>query len=73
MKREYSKPTIYVEPMIMDTPIALGCTADKEDMKALVTLGYFTQNEACSFNINDIDWGDDTICYHGNVQTAFYS
>lgn len=73
MKKEYSKPAIYVEPMVMDTPIALGCTADKADMLALQKFGYFNGEYSCVSNVDTIQWGNDTICYHSNIQTAFLS
>lgn len=74
MKKSYSKPTIYVEKLQLDTPIAANCVANKEDMQALIALGYFA-DENCTIQQDAIQWGSsgDTICYHTNVQTAFLS
>lgn len=72
MKKPYSKPQIAVEALQLDQPIAAGCIADKEDMKSLTGLGYFG-DESCTIRVDQIEWGDDTICYHSNVQIAFLS
>ena len=61
MKKPYVKPIITVERLMIDQPMAVGCTADFDDMRSLIEMGYFTAE------------GYDTICYHGNVQTAFTS
>ena len=75
MKKPYSKPTITVGAIQLDQPIAVGCTADFDDMRSLLELGYFTDERNCTFKISDDgslpDY--DTICYHSNVQTAFTS
>lgn len=73
MKKPYSKPTITVGAIQLDQPIAAGCTADFDDMRALLDLGYFADS-ACSIQFGDGTLpGYDTICYHSNVQTAFTS
>lgn len=75
MKKPYSKPTITVGAIQLDQPIAAGCTADFDDMQSLIELGYFTAEGSCTFSIpgeGPIE-GNDTICYHSNVQTAFTS
>lgn len=75
MKKPYSKPTITVGPIQLDQPIAAGCTADFDDMKSLIELGYFTMEGNCRIPIpgeGPIP-GFDTICYHSNVQVAFTS
>lgn len=73
MKKPYSKPMICVEELQLDSPIAANCVADKDDMNSLIELGYFNDEHNCQRNVDVIDWGDDTICYHSNVQTAFLS
>lgn len=73
MKKPYSKPMICVEELQLDSPIAANCIADKEDMNSLIEMGYFNGEHNCQINVDAIDWGDDTICYHSNVQTAFLS
>lgn len=74
MKQIYSKPKISVEVLTLDHPIAANCTADKDDVLSLMEFGYFTEAQQCSTNFNnDMEWGNDTVCYHTNVQTAFLS
>lgn len=74
MKKTYSKPTIIVEKLQIDQPVANNCTADLDDMNSLLTLGYFTAEKNCSIQIGEGTLpGFDTICYHSNVQTAFTS
>ena len=75
MKKPYSKPTITVGAIQLDQPIAVGCTADFDDMRSLLELGYFTAEGACANPIPGEGpiQGWDTICYHSNVQTAFTS
>ena len=73
MKKPYSKPTITVGAIQLDQPIAAGCTADFDDMRDLIELGYFADS-SCSIPVRDVPLpGYDTICYHSNVQTAFTS
>ena len=75
MKKPYSKPTITVGPIQLDQPIAAGCTADFDDMKSLIELGYFTMESNCLIPIPGEGpiQGFETICYHSNVQVAFTS
>ena len=73
MKKPYSKPTITVGAIQLDQPIAAGCTADFDDMRALIGLGYFTAERNCQEPGDGSLPGYDTICYHSNVQTAFTS
>ena len=75
MKKPYSKPTITVGAIQLDQPIAAGCTADFDDMRSLLELGYFTAEGACAIPIPGEGpiQGSDTICYHSNIQTAFTS
>lgn len=75
MKKPYSKPTITVGAIQLDQPIAAGCTADFDDMRALIELGYFTVEGNCSWPVvgDGALPGFDTICYHSNVQVAFTS
>ncbi|MDD5969834.1 MAG: hypothetical protein PUC17_10250 [Anaerostipes sp.] len=73
MKRVYEKPMISVEVLELDAPIAANCQADKDDMNSLMELGYFNGEHTCGLDVDAIDWGDDTICYHSNVIKAFTS
>lgn len=75
MKKPYSKPTIVIEAFQLDQPIAAGCTADYDDMRDLLTFGYFTEERVCEIKVPGEGpiQGYDTICYHGNVQVAFTS
>ena len=73
MKRVYEKPEISVEVLELDAPVAENCLADKEDMNSLMEFGYFDDKHKCGINVDTIDWGDDTICYHSNVINAFTS
>lgn len=73
MKKPYSKPTITVEAIQLDRPIAAGCTANRDDMNSLIELGYFADS-TCGILVGDGTLPDyDTICYHSNVLTAFTS
>lgn len=76
MKQPYSKPIIATGEFRLDLPIAYGCTAKKDDILGLMDLGYFTSDRSCSLILGEGPVGlpgYDTICYHGNVQTAFLS
>lgn len=77
MKKTYSKPTIIVGAIQLDQPIAAGCTADFDDMRSMIEMGYFTAEGACGIQVPGNGpipgQGGDTICYHSNVQTAFTS
>lgn len=74
MKKPYIKPMITVERLMIDQPMAVGCVADFDDIKSLMDLGYFGDQETCGivFDENKPN-GYDTVCYHSNVQTAFTS
>ena len=77
MKKPYVKPMITVERLMIDQPMAVGCTADFDDMRSLIEMGYFTAEGACGIQVPGDGpipgQGWDTICYHSNVQTAFTS
>lgn len=73
MKKPYSKPTITVGAIQLDQPIAAGCTADFDDMRSLIELGYFADTCSIPFSDGTLLPGYDTICYHSNIQTAFTS
>ena len=73
MKKAYTKPSIYVEPIKLDSPIAANCIADRSDMDAVMSFGYFNETYNCWLIENEVEWGNSTICYHSNVQTAFLS
>lgn len=71
MKQPYSKPTIATGEIRLDQPVALDCIADFDDMRDLITLGYFGE---CDIPFIDGMLPEyDTICYHSNVQKAFLS
>lgn len=83
MKKAYVKPEIAVENIFLDQPIAQNCLTSREDMKALEDMGYF--GDGCTIFVDGegridmngnrvIDDGEvDTVCYHSNVQQAWYS
>ncbi len=76
MKREYSKPTIHVESLALDMPIATSC-AESNEYGDLNAQGWFNPFDECTLDAKD--WlGDiadlgDTICYHTSVKNAFTS
>lgn len=79
MKQPYMKPMIAVEELTLDRPIAQNCTADRDDMNSLMDMGYFNDKYTCDIKTIDSQGsivdspGLDTVCYHSNVQTAFFS
>ena len=84
MKKVYNKPLISVEALTLDQPIAVNCTADYDDIAAMMEFGYFTEKRQCTIRLlptegfdydgdGTPDTAHDTICYHSNVQTAFLS
>jgi hypothetical protein len=76
MKRAYSKPSLYVEPIKLDMPIAGNCIAERADIEALMTFGYFNEEHSCGLKIEEVEkvkWGDNTYCYHSNIQMVFLS
>lgn len=74
MKKPYVKPMITVERLMIDQPMAVGCTADFDDMRSLIELGYFTTEGGCRTPVGEGTLpGYDTICYHSNIQMAFTS
>lgn len=76
MKREYSRPSIHVESMKLDTVIAAtNCTVEKADMMALQRWGYFAPDLGCGIYVENLrmGYGYDTVCYHSNVRTVLSS
>jgi len=76
MKKVYCKPQVSIESFVMDQPIAANCIADFDDVQSLVDLGYFGDNDRgikCGAIFDEVEWGNDTVCYHSNVRTAFLS
>lgn len=74
MKKAYSMPTITVEELQLDKPVASGCEADDQDMRNLIGFGYFSTD--CQYDVDDPKHKaelNDTICYHSNVIKAFMS
>lgn len=79
MKREYSKPTIHVEVISLDMPVAQSCDS-YSDTPELKAQGWFIsgKDSNCSFDMgNDSGSGifraGDTLCYHSNVSNPFSS
>lgn len=71
MKREYSKPTIHVEEVSMDMPVAASCS-QYVDLPDLKVQGWFAGG--CMLNYNDDNSSsNDTICYHSHSKMAFSS
>lgn len=67
---------IAVEELTLDRPIASNCVANRDDVEALIGFGYFMETMNCVSHIDEnggFGIGEDTVCYHSNVQTAFYS
>ena len=80
MKREYSKPTIHVEVMSMDMPIAGACQSSYDETPELKAQGWFLDSNNCMIilgnNSENKDYyvsGGDTLCYHSHVRTTFSS
>ena len=79
-KREYSKPTIHVEVMCMDMPVASACQSYGESPE-LQAQGWFAGNSGtCSFFFDDSNYNGgilsemgDAICYHSHVKTTLTS
>ena len=78
MKREYSKPTIHVEVMSLDMPVAAACDTCSESPELKIQ-GWFA-GDGCIFRF-DHEEGDlgfinevgDTVCYHSHVGTTLQS
>lgn len=83
MKREYRKPTIHVEVLSLDTPVAGSCTASYSlEFPEFSAQGWFVGNEMCSFSLDDrdadsvvqkVDEYGNTVCYHSHTRTVFQS
>lgn len=82
MKRQYSKPTIHVEVMSMDMPVASACQATFDESPELRAQGWFVGgDDKCRFilgnNFNKDNGyyssGADTLCYHSHAKTTFSS
>ena len=78
MKREYSRPTIQVEVISLDMPIAAACQAHYESPE-LQAQGWFV-GDACVFDFDNTKGDDrflqgvgDTVCYHSHAKTTFAS
>ena len=61
MKKAYTKPSIYVEPIKLDSPIAANCITDRADMDAVMSFGYF--NETHNFFVARASDGGDSRLY----------
>lgn len=84
MKREYSKPTIHVETMSMDMPVANACDRTFGlEFPELNEQGWFVGDQNCGNDYNyfggenggvlEMDQYGDTLCYHSHTQTVFQS
>jgi len=78
MKKNYSKPQIIVEAFTMDQPVARDCVAKYEDIESLIAMGLFGEQDIgtvkkCGMIYDEAMWGNDTVCYHSNVNRAFLS
>jgi hypothetical protein len=78
MKREYSKPTIHVEVMSLDMPVAAACDTYSESPELKIQ-GWFA-SDGCIFRFDGengdlgyIDSVGDTVCYHSHVRTTLQS
>lgn len=76
-KLPYEKPSVYVEELMLDRPIATNCfdgldeAAYKADMEYLLDRNYF-ESGGCSRPFKDGE-SHDTICYHSYTVFAFTS
>lgn len=77
-KLPYEKPSVYVEELMLDRPIATNCfdgpneAAYKADMEYLLSRNYFGSGDGCSRPFVDGE-SHDTICYHSYTVFAFTS
>lgn len=72
MKREYSKPTIHVEEVSMDMPVATSCS-QYVDLPDLKVQGWFAGGCMLNYNDDNSSSSNDTICYHSHSKMAFSS
>lgn len=85
MKREYSKPTIHVEILALDMPVAGSCGAQSgyTEYGELIEQGWlFVSKDSCAGTGDGLYFGDaedemaeigDTLCYHSAVTTIIAS
>jgi hypothetical protein len=83
MKKEYKKPTIHVEVLSLDTPVAGACAASYGlEFPEFSAQGWFDGDELCDFVLNDadadsvvqkVDNNGNTVCYHSHTRTVFQS
>lgn len=75
-KLPYEKPSVYVEELMLDRPIATNCfdgpneAAYKADMEYFLSQNYF--DVGCTKTFID-GASHDTICYHSYTVFAFTS
>lgn len=82
MKKEYSKPTIHVEILSLDTPIAGACTTSLDlEFPEFSALGWFV-GDGCQYEIDGMDADDvlqkvddkgNTVCYHSQTGIVIQS
>lgn len=74
MKRAYSKPTIHVEVMSLDMPVAAACDTYDESNE-LRAQGWFVGSDSCKVLVlsGDTFSGADTLCYHSHARTTLTS
>lgn len=74
MKREYRKPTIHVEVLSLDMPIATSCQAYDDSYELRAQGWFFTDCQFKQENAADEMKGiGDTLCYHSHARTIFSS
>jgi hypothetical protein len=83
MKKEYGKPTIHVEVLSLDTPVAGACAASYGlEYDEFAKQGWFVGDQVCDFVLNDsdadsivykVDNDGNTVCYHSHTRTVFQS
>lgn len=83
MKKEYGKPTIHVEVLSLDTPVAGACAASYGlEFPEFLDQGWFVGDQLCHFVLNDseaedivfkVDSDGNTVCYHSHTRTVFQS
>ncbi len=83
MKKEYSKPTIHVEILSLDTPVAGACTTPLSlEFPEFSAQGWFIGAESCSLELDDasadhvmqkVDDSGNTVCYHSHTRTVLQS
>ncbi len=75
MKREYTKPTIHVEVMSLDMPVAASCEEPGEYYE-LREQGWFVGTDCMAdWNVYgvELEQQGDEVCYHSIIRMGFSS